>query len=77
MGVGIVAAIAFDDARDTLLRAIDARHLFAANMTRLAIRRGSYQRDYVYAFISTFAAPLTRERVQRALAADPGDDVAL
>jgi len=77
MGVGIVAAIAFDDTRDTLLRAIDARHLFAANMTRLAIRRGSYQRDYVYAFISTFAAPLTRERAQRALAADPVDDVAL
>ena len=77
MGVGIVAAIAFDDTRDTLLRAIDARHLFAANMTRLAIRRGSYQRDYVYAFISTFAAPLTRERVQQALATGPDDDVAL
>ena len=41
MGVGMVAAIAFDDERDLHLRAIDARHLFAANMTRLAIRRGS------------------------------------
>ena len=35
MGVGIVAAIAYDEARDRDLRAIDARHLFAANMTRL------------------------------------------
>ena len=77
MGVGIVAAIAIDEARDAHLRAIDARHLFAANMTRLAIRRGSYLRDYVYAFISTFAAPLTRERVQLALAAVPGDDFEL
>jgi LysR family cys regulon transcriptional activator len=72
MGVGIVAAIAFDDARDTHLRAIDAGHLFAANMTRLAIRRGNYLRDYVYAFITTFAPPLTQARVQQALRSEPG-----
>lgn len=77
MGVGIVAAIAVDEVRDAHLHAIDARHLFAANMTRLAIRRGSWLRDYAYAFISTFAAPLTRERVQQALAVEPGDDFEL
>jgi LysR family cys regulon transcriptional activator len=77
MGVGIVAAIAVDEERDAHLQAIDARHLFAANMTRLAIRRNAYLRDYVYAFISTFAAPLTRDRVQKALAATPGADDAL
>ena len=77
MGVGIVAAIAFDDERDRHLRAIDGRHLFAANMTRLAIRRGAYLRDYVYDFITTFAAPLTRERVLQALGSVPGDDVDL
>ncbi|MDO9284587.1 MAG: CysB family HTH-type transcriptional regulator [Aquabacterium sp.] len=74
MGVGIVAAIAFDDERDLHLRALDARHLFAANMTRLAIRRGSYLRDYVYAFIATFAPPLTQPLVQRALQSAPGTD---
>jgi LysR family cys regulon transcriptional activator len=74
MGVGIVAAIAFDDERDTHLRAIDGRHLFAANMTRLAIRRGSYLRDYVYAFITTFAPPLTQALVKRALQSAPGMD---
>ena len=77
MGVGIVAAIAFDDERDNHLRAIDARHLFAANMTRLAIRRGSYQRDYVYDFITTFAAPLSRDTVQRALADKAAEDFEL
>ncbi len=77
MGVGIVAAIAFDDERDQHLRAIDAGHLFAANLTRLAIRRGSYLRDYVYAFITTFAPPFTRARVLRAMQAEPGDDVDL
>jgi len=77
MGVGIVAAIAFDSERDTHLRSVDARHLFAANMTRLAIRRGSYLRDYVYAFIETFAPPLNRSLVRQALHAAPGDDIGL
>jgi LysR family cys regulon transcriptional activator len=77
LGVGIVAAIAVDDERDQRLVPIDARHLFAANMTRLAIRRGSYQRDYVYDFITSFAPPLTKARVLRALQAEPGDDVDL
>jgi LysR family cys regulon transcriptional activator len=73
MGVGIIAGIAYDEARDTHLRAIDARHLFASNMTRLAIRRGSFLRSYVYDFIHTFASPLTRELVDRSLAATPGN----
>ncbi|TAL20336.1 MAG: CysB family HTH-type transcriptional regulator [Aquabacterium sp.] len=69
LGVGIVAAIAYDDERDTHLAAIDARHLFAPNMTRLAIRRGAYLRDYAYEFIRTFASPLNREVVEQALSA--------
>ncbi len=67
MGVGVVAAIAVDEARDKALRAIDARHLFAPNLTRLAIRRGSYLRRYVYDFIETFASPLTPAVVQAAM----------
>ncbi|NRF66319.1 CysB family HTH-type transcriptional regulator [Aquincola sp. S2] len=74
LGVGIVAAIAYDDERDRHLHAIDARHLFAANMTRLALKRGSYLRDYVYDFITTFAAPLTRSVVERGLASEEGED---
>lgn len=66
LGVGIVAAIAFDEERDRHLRAIDARHLFEDNMTRLAVRRSAYLRDYVYAFIQTFASPLKREVVDAA-----------
>ena len=72
MGVGIIAAMAFDESRDQQLFAIDARHLFASNMTRLALRRGSFLRSYVYDFIETFASPLTRELVQRSLAEAPG-----
>jgi LysR family transcriptional regulator, cys regulon transcriptional activator len=73
LGVGIVASIAYDEDRDRHLRAIDARHLFAVNMTRLAIRRGTWLRAYVYDFIQTFAAPLTREVVDKALASEPGE----
>ncbi len=72
MGVGIIAAIAFDEARDAPLQAIDARHLFASNMTRLAVRRGAFLRTYVYDFISTFASPLTRPVVDLAIAAERG-----
>lgn len=70
MGVGIVAAIAFDAERDRTLRALDARHLFEVNLTRLAIRRGTWLRGYVYAFIESFAPTLTRDVVQRALAGE-------
>nr|WP_295076373.1 CysB family HTH-type transcriptional regulator [uncultured Roseateles sp.] len=66
LGVGIVAAIAYDEQRDQHLRAIDARHLFADNLTRLAVRRDAYLRDYIYAFIATFAAPLDRATVDQA-----------
>jgi LysR family transcriptional regulator, cys regulon transcriptional activator len=73
LGVGIVASIAYDAERDRHLTAIDARHLFAANMTRLAVRRGRYLRDYAYDFIQTFAPPLTRATVDRALQTVPGE----
>ncbi len=73
MGVGIVASIAFDAERDRTLRALDARHLFEVNLTRLAIRRGTWLRGYVYAFIESFAPTLTREVVQRALAGEAID----
>jgi LysR family cys regulon transcriptional activator len=72
MGVGIVAAMAYDEQRDTALRALDARHLFASNTTRLALHRGNWLRDYVYSFITQFAPPLSKALVQRALRAEPG-----
>ncbi|MEY2891223.1 MAG: hypothetical protein RJA98_1131 [Pseudomonadota bacterium] len=73
LGVGIVASMAFDPERDRTLRALDARHLFEVNLTRLAIRRGTWLRGYVYAFIESFAPTLTREVVERALAGEPVD----
>jgi LysR family cys regulon transcriptional activator len=71
LGVGIVASIAFDSERDANLHGIDAGHLFAVNLTKLAIRRGRFLRNYVYDFIETFAAPLDRASVDRALRTEP------
>ena len=70
MGVGIVASMAFDHGRDKGLRAVEASHLFAPNVTRLAVRRGAYLREYAYRFISQFAPDLTRAEVEKALNAE-------
>jgi len=77
LGVGIVAAIAFDTDRDRDLRAIDARHLFEINLTKLAVRRGTFLRSYVYDFIETFASTLKRDVVERAMATPPGTRIEL
>jgi LysR family cys regulon transcriptional activator len=67
MGVGIVASIAVDPERDTQLRMLDARHLFEVNLTRLAVRRGTWLRGYAYSFIETFAPTLSRMVVEKAV----------
>lgn len=72
IGVGVIASVAFDELRDRGLVAIDARHLFATNTTRVAIKRGSYLRGYVFDFIQTFAPTLTRPVIEAALASAPG-----
>jgi len=77
MGEGIIAGIAYDEARATDLRAIDARHLFASNMTRLAVKRGAFLRSYVHEFLRSFARPLTRDLVDRAMASEAGSSFAI
>lgn len=72
IGVGIIASVAFDEQRDDHLVALDARHLFALNTTRVALKRGSFQRSYVHAFIQTFAPTLTAAVIEQALATPPG-----
>jgi LysR family cys regulon transcriptional activator len=67
LGVGIVAGVAYEAERDTQLRALDAGRLFGINLTKLAVRRGTYLRKYVYAFIESFAPTLTRAVVEKAL----------
>jgi LysR family cys regulon transcriptional activator len=49
------------------LRAIESSHLFAPNVTRLAVRRGAYLRAYAYDFIERFAQGFTRADIEKAL----------
>jgi LysR family cys regulon transcriptional activator len=67
MGVGLMAAMAFDAKTDKPLRAIDASHLFAPSTTWIGVRKGTLLRGYAVDFIATFAPHLTRATIQRTL----------
>ncbi len=67
MGVGIIAQMAYDPARDVAFEKLDADHLFAPSTTRLALRHGVFLRGYVYAFITLFAPQYTRAAIDAAL----------
>ncbi|WP_263771768.1 CysB family HTH-type transcriptional regulator [Propionivibrio soli] len=67
LGVGIVAAMAYDPERDQDLRRIDVPGLFAPNTTRLAIRRGAYLRSFAYALIDKLIPGLTEQKIAEAL----------
>ena len=55
LGVGIISSRAFRKSKDEGLRAIDCEHLFPAQTTRLAYKRGAYLRGYTVEFIRLFA----------------------
>ena len=67
LGIGLLAAMAYNPEKDTGLRAIDAGHLFESSTTRIGIRRGGYLRGYMYAFIELFAPHLDRKTVDAAM----------
>jgi LysR family transcriptional regulator, cys regulon transcriptional activator len=74
LGVGLVASMALQHREgDTLLgsglKVIDGAHLFAQNVTRLAVRRGAYLRGYTYDFIQQFAPELSRADIEKAMKA--------
>jgi len=66
LGVGIIAAMAFDAGRDQGLSLLDSRHLFDVNTSSLAVRRGRFLRSYVYRFIELCAPELSEARVRAA-----------
>ena len=65
LGVGIMAAMAFNPKRDRHLRALNAAHLFPSSTTRLGIKRGAWLRRYAYDFIELFAPNLSRDQVEK------------
>jgi LysR family cys regulon transcriptional activator len=65
LGVGIIASVAFDAKIATSLTMIDAKDLFAANTTWIAVRKGSFLRGYAYRFIELCSAGLTEVHVRK------------
>lgn len=70
LGVGIIAAMAFDPVRDAGLKPLAATHLFPPNTTRIAVRRGHYLRGYAYRFLEECSSALTPTVVKGALDAE-------
>ncbi len=68
LGIGIIASMAYDAARDQGLVRLEAGHLFRSNTTRVAIKRGAYLRGFAYEFIELFSPALTRSSIDKALA---------
>ncbi|MCX7184892.1 MAG: CysB family HTH-type transcriptional regulator [Nitrosospira sp.] len=60
LGIGIVASMAFNPARDTGLNLLNSSHLFQKNTTNISVRRGHYLRGYAYRFIE-FCLPSLNE----------------
>jgi len=77
MGIGIMAQMAYDAVKDANFEMLDASQLFAASMTRLALRRGVFLRGFVYEFISLFASQYTRAAVDAALSETAPTDAVL
>jgi LysR family transcriptional regulator, cys regulon transcriptional activator len=59
LGVGIISQRAFRAGKDEGLKALDCDHLFPAQTTRLAYKRGTYLRSYVVEFVRLFAPHVT------------------
>ena len=64
LGIGIITSIAHDPARDAQLKMLDTSHLFEASVSRIAVRRGRYQRDFAYRFIELLCPDLIEAEVR-------------
>lgn len=67
MGVGIIANMAFDERADSDLVKIDTGDLFEPSITRIAFRKGTFLRGFMYEFIESFAPHLTKKIVDEAI----------
>jgi LysR family cys regulon transcriptional activator len=64
LGIGIIAGMAYEPARDSHLVSLPAGHLFGKQTTKVALKSGVFLRDYVYTFISMLNPELDAERVR-------------
>jgi LysR family cys regulon transcriptional activator len=70
LGIGIIASMAFNPAKDSDLRLLNADHLFSANTTYIALRRGHYLRSFAYRFIELCSPKLDEATIRAGLVPD-------
>lgn len=70
LGIGIIAGMAFDPRRDKNLVGLPAGHLFGTHKTQVAIKEGTFIRDYLYVMLEMLNPELTREAVMAKLKVD-------
>ena len=74
LGVGIVAEIAMQgEGSGSEFAWRPLGHLFGANVTRVAFKRGAYLRQFVYAFAEQLSDRLSPSLIQRAMAGGGSD----
>jgi LysR family cys regulon transcriptional activator len=74
LGVGVVTELAMrDEPADGDLVWCPLGHLFGANVTRVAFKRGAYLRHFVHAFAETLSPRLNAALVARAMAGQGSD----
>ena len=76
LGVGIISSRAFRSGKDEGLKALACEHLFPAQTTRLAFKRGAYLRGYTVEFIHLFA-PLVRGMDLKQIEAGVGENFSI
>lgn len=76
LGVGIISSRAYRAGKDEGLVALDCDHLFPAQTTRLAFRRGAYLRGFTVEFIRLFA-PNVRAEDLKQLAEGSGENFSI
>jgi LysR family cys regulon transcriptional activator len=76
LGVGIISSRAFRKGKEDGLVALDCDHLFPAQTTRLALRRGAYLRNYTVEFVRLLAPHVRREDLER-LATEAREDFSI
>jgi LysR family cys regulon transcriptional activator len=73
LGIGIISSRAFRNGKEDGLVALDCDHLFPAQTTRLAFRRGAYLRGYTVEFIRLLAPHMRREDLEQLASTAPED----
>lgn len=72
LGIGIIAAMAYNPARDGGLRLLNSEHLFQSNTTWIAVRKGHFLRNFVYQFIE-LCNPKLKEPLVRGVSSLTGE----